>query len=125
MWSDRYSTPESRGTEQRGQDMIEITQNNFEAEVKNSDVPVVLDFWAPWCGPCKSITPVLEKLQAEYGDKIKVGKINIDKEQALAQAFRVRSIPTIIGLVDGDVKDNSVGFRGEQPLRQMFDKLIG
>jgi thioredoxin len=105
--------------------MIEITQNNFEAEVKNSDVPVVLDFWAPWCGPCKSITPVLEKLQAEYGDKIKVGKINIDKEQALAQAFRVRSIPTIIGLVDGDVKDNSVGFRGEQPLRQMFDKLIG
>lgn len=105
--------------------MLEITAANFEAEVKNSDVPVVLDFWAPWCGPCKAITPVLEKLSQEYGEKVKIAKVNIDKEQALAQAFRVRSIPAIMGLVDGDVKDSSVGFRGEQPLREMIDKLIG
>ncbi|MEC9400689.1 MAG: thioredoxin [Myxococcota bacterium] len=103
--------------------MIEITASNFDNEVKNSDVPVILDFWAPWCGPCKSITPILEKLSGEYGGKVKVGKVNIDSEPALAQAFRVRSIPTIIGLVGGEVQDNSVGFRGEQPLREMFEKL--
>ena len=103
--------------------MIEITSANFDSEVKNSDVPVILDFWAPWCGPCKSITPILEKLSGEYGGKVKVGKVNIDSEPALAQAFRVRSIPTIIGLVGGEVQDNSVGFRGEQPLREMFEKL--
>jgi thioredoxin 1 len=104
-------------------EMIEITASNFDNEVKNSDVPVILDFWAPWCGPCKSITPILEKLSGEYGGKVKVGKVNIDSEPALAQAFRVRSIPTIIGLVGGEVQDNSVGFRGEQPLREMFEKL--
>lgn len=105
--------------------MIEITAANFQEEVKNSDVPVIIDFWAPWCGPCKSLTPVLEKLSNEYDGKIKVAKVNIDQEPQLAQAFNVRSIPMIVGLVGGDVRDNSVGFRGEQPLRQMFEKLIG
>ena len=105
--------------------MIEITKGNFDKEVKDSEVPVVLDFWAPWCGPCKSITPILEKLSEEYDGKVKVGKINIDEQPDLAAAFRVRSIPTVVGVIDGEVKDNSVGFRGEQPLREMFDKLSG
>lgn len=105
--------------------MIEITKGNFEAEVRDSEVPVVLDFWAPWCGPCKSITPILEKLSEEYDGKVKVGKVNIDEQPDLAAAFRVRSIPTIVGVIDGEVQDNSVGFRGEQPLREMFDKLSG
>jgi thioredoxin 1 len=103
--------------------MIEITKDNFEAEVMQSDVPVVIDFWAPWCGPCRSVAPVLEKLSTEYGAKIKVGKINIDNERELAEAFRVQSIPTIMGVVGGEVREQSVGFRGEQPLRVMFDAL--
>ena len=105
--------------------MLEVTASNFESEVKKSAIPVIVDFWAPWCGPCRNITPILEKLAAEYDGRVKVVKVNIDQEQQLAQAFQVRSIPMIVGLVDGDVRDNSVGFRGEQPLREMFDKLAG
>lgn len=105
--------------------MLEITKDNFEAEVIQSEVPVVLDLWAPWCGPCRSVAPVLEKLASEYAGKVKVAKINIDNEPELAQAFRVQSIPTIIGMQGNEVKDMQVGFRGEQPLRQMFDKLQG
>ena len=102
---------------------LDVTENTWDSAVLQSEMPVLADFWAPWCGPCKSITPILEKLSGEYGGKVKVGKVNIDSEPALAQAFRVRSIPTIIGLVGGEVQDNSVGFRGEQPLREMFEKL--
>ena len=105
--------------------MIEITAENFEKEVTQSEVPVILDFWAPWCGPCKSITPVLESLSDEYAEQVKVGKVNIDAQPQLAQAFRVRSIPMIVALKGGDVQDSSMGFRGEGPLREMFDKLIG
>lgn len=103
--------------------MLSITKDNFESEVAKSDIPVVVDMWAPWCGPCRSLTPILEKLAGEYDGKVKVVKINIDDEPELAQAFRVQSIPTIIGLVSGEVKDLQVGFRGEAPLRKMFDSL--
>ena len=104
--------------------MLEITKENFEDEVKNSDVPVVLDFWAPWCGPCRAVTPVLENLAAEYAGQVKVAKINIDEQRTLATAFRVQSIPTIIVMKDGDVTDTSVGFRGEAPLRTMFQNAL-
>lgn len=103
--------------------MLDITKENFESEVANSDIPVVVDMWAPWCGPCRSVAPVLEKLAGEYEGKVKVVKINIDNEPELAQAFRVQSIPTIIGLVGGEIKDLQVGFRGEAVLRKMFDAL--
>lgn len=103
--------------------MLDVTESNFDSEVKQSEIPVVLDFWAPWCGPCRNITPLLEKLSQEYDGKVKVAKVNIDNEQKLAQAFGVRSIPMIVGLVNGDVRDNTVGFRGEQPLREMFERL--
>ena len=103
--------------------MLKVTESNYVNEIKESDVPVVLDFWAPWCGPCKAITPVLEKLEQEYGSKVKIGKVNIDDEPALAQAFRVRSIPMIVTIVDGEVQEQSVGFRGEGPLREMIDRL--
>lgn len=105
--------------------MIEITKDNYKTEVTESDIPVVLDFWAPWCGPCRSIAPILEKLESEYGGKVKVGKINIDQEQSLARAFKVTNIPTIISVEKGEVQDTSIGFRGEGPLRQMFVNLNG
>lgn len=105
--------------------MIEITKDNFESEVTKSDVPVVLDFWAPWCGPCRSITPILEKLSGEFGEKVKVGKINIDQQPDLARAFRVTSIPTIVAVKSGEVTDTSVGFRGEAPLRALFEGFTG
>jgi len=103
--------------------MIEITKDNFKAEVSESEIPVVLDFWAPWCGPCRSVAPVLEKLEGEWEGKVKVGKINIDEHPDLARSFRVTSIPTIISVSGGEVQDTSVGFRGETPLRKLFETL--
>lgn len=75
---------------------IHINKNNFQSEVINSDKPVLLDFWAPWCGPCRMVGPVLEEIAEEHSD-IKVGKINVDEEQELAAQFQIMSIPTLIG----------------------------
>ena len=103
---------------------ITITEDNYEEEVTNSDLPVVVDLWAPWCGPCKALSPVLDKLADEYEGDIKVGKINIDEEPRLAEAFNARSIPLVVGLKGDEVQDVVRGFRGEPPLRELFDKLI-
>lgn len=106
-------------------DAIELTSTNFEDEVVNGDLPVVVDLWAPWCGPCRSIAPILDKLAAEYDGKVKVAKVNVDEEPELAQAFNVQSIPMVVAMKGRDVQDVSVGFRGEQPLRELFEKLSG
>ncbi len=102
--------------------LTEITADNFDTEVAESDVPVIVDLWAPWCGPCKSLTPILEKLAAEYDGKVKVGKVNVDEQPELAQAFRVQSIPMLVALKGQDVTDHQIGFRGEGAVRQMFEK---
>lgn len=103
---------------------IELTSDNFEAEVAESDIPVVVDLWAPWCGPCRSIGPILDKLATEYDGKVKVAKVNVDDQPELAQAFNVSSIPMVVAMRGRDVEDVSIGFRGEQPLREMFEKLV-
>lgn len=102
---------------------IVLTADNFETEVVNSDVPVVVDLWAPYCGPCKAISPILDKLAAEYDGKVKVAKCNVQEERELAQAFNVHSIPMVVAMRGRDVQEVSMGFRGEAPLRQMFEKL--
>ena len=104
---------------------VTITEDNFNEEVTNSDLPVVVDLWAPWCGPCKALSPVLDKLADEFSGQVKVGKINIDEEPKLAQAFQARSIPMVIGMKGEDVQDVVMGFQGEPPLRELFDKLVG
>lgn len=102
---------------------VEITKDNFETEVTESEVPVIVDLWAPWCGPCRALSPVLDKLATEYDGKVKVGKINIDDEPELAQAFRARSIPMVVGMKGNDVQDVVMGFQGEPPLRKLFETL--
>lgn len=102
--------------------LTEITADNFDTEVAESDLPVIVDLWAPWCGPCKSLTPILEKLAGEYDGKVKVGKVNVDEQPELAQAFRVQSIPMLVALKGQDVTDHQIGFRGEGAVRQMFEK---
>jgi len=88
--------------------VLKITKENFEAEVLRSEKPVLLDFWAFWCGPCRMVAPVLEEVAKEAPD-IKVGKINVDEEQELAQQFRVMSIPTLMVLKNGKIVNQSVG----------------
>lgn len=89
---------------------ININQTNFPAEVLRSDRPVLLDFWAPWCGPCRMVGPILEKIAAERPD-VKVGKVNVDEQPELASQFSVMSIPTLVVMKDGKVANQTVGAR--------------
>ncbi len=106
--------------------MIDVTVENFEAEViaASSQIPVLLDFWAPWCGPCKSLGPVLEKLELDYAGRFKLVKINSDDEQQLSQAFGIRSIPTCVLMMDGKPVDGFMGALPEGKLREFLDKHL-
>ena len=99
---------------------VEITDDNFETEVIKSDKPVLIDFWAVWCGPCKIIAPVVEELASEYEGKIKVGKLDVDENQQSSIKYGVRSIPTLLIFKDGKVKDTIIG---AVPKSQIVQKL--
>ena len=99
---------------------ITITMENFEQEVIKSDKPVLIDFWATWCGPCKMIAPIVEEIAEEYEDKIKVGKVNVDEEPDLTQSFGISSIPTLVLMRDGKAADMMVGLRTKEQIVAMF-----
>ena len=99
---------------------LKITRENFENEVMKSDIPVLIDFWAPWCGPCRMMGPIIEQLAEEYEGKAKVGKVNVDEEGELSQAFGVMSIPTIVRGEDGKVVKQAVGARPKAEVEAML-----
>ncbi|MDR0323022.1 MAG: thioredoxin [Treponema sp.] len=101
-----------------------ITDSNFEAEVLQSPVPVLLDFWAEWCGPCKAISPVIEEIAGEYSDRLKVGKINVDKNSILAEKHGIVSIPTLILYKDGVLTSQKSGAMPKNNIVAMFKDLI-
>lgn len=99
---------------------LKITRENFENEVMKSNIPVLIDFWAPWCGPCRMMGPIIEQLAEEYVGKAKVGKVNVDEEGELSQAFGVMSIPTIVLVKDGKVVKQAVGARPKPEVEAML-----
>jgi len=101
-----------------------VTGANFETEVVKSDVPVLLDFWASWCGPCRMIGPFIEELAAEYNGRLKVGKINVDEEGDLATRHGVVSIPTLVVYKNGEIANQAVGAFPKQNIEALFKDLI-
>ena len=97
---------------------------NFETEVVKSEVPVLVDFWAPWCGPCKMIGPIIEELAGEYEGKAKVGKVNVDDNQDLAAKFGIRGIPTVVLFKGGEIAGSFVGLRPKEDLAGALDEAL-
>ena len=95
-----------------------VTDDNFEEEVLKSEIPVVVDFWAPWCGPCHQIGPILEELSSEYEGKVRIAKVNIDENQKYAAAFGVRGIPALFFIKDGSVVANQAGAAPKSKLEE-------
>ena len=106
-----------------GDATLTITDDNFEEEVMKSDVPVMVDFWAPWCGPCKMAGPVIDELAEEHKGKIKIGKLNVDENIEHPGKFGVMSIPTVIMFKDGKEVDRKIGFGGKQGYEELLKKV--
>lgn len=103
---------------------ITITKENFEAEVMKTDKPVLIDFWATWCAPCKMLSPIIAEIAKEYDGRVKVGKINVEEQGELAMAFQVSSIPTVIVMKEGKVTNMSVGYRPKEQIAALLRENI-
>ena len=103
--------------------IVTLTQENFAHEVIQCPTPVLVDFWAEWCGPCKMIGPILNELAEEYQGRVKIGKVNIDEHQGLAAEYGIRAIPTLLLFDKGQVADQIVGLRSKRDLKASFDRV--
>jgi thioredoxin 1 len=104
--------------------VTEVTDNNFQSEVLESEVPVLVDFWAPWCGPCRRVSPVVEEIASERGEALKVVKLNIDENQETAVKFNVMSIPTLMVFNHGEVKKTVIGAYPKKKLEEELDPAL-
>jgi thioredoxin 1 len=103
--------------------IVTLTQENFAQKVLQSQSPVLVDFWAEWCGPCKMIAPLLDELADEYQGKVSIGKVNIDEQQALATQYGIRAIPTLLLINKGQVAEQMVGAKSKRDLKASLDRV--
>ena len=104
-------------------DIIEVGDSSFEAEVLQSDKPVLVDFWAPWCGPCRAIAPIVEELAEDFGDKVKFTKCNVDENPTTPTKYGIKSIPTLIFFKDGEIQDKVIGIVAKSRLEEMISQV--
>jgi len=105
------------------ENIVTLTDANFEPEVLKSSTPVLVDFWAEWCGPCKMLSPLIDELATEYAGKVKIGKVNIDEHQGVAAQFRINSIPTLLFFKNGQVVDQVIGMKSKKDFKAKLDQL--
>jgi thioredoxin len=103
--------------------IVTLNETNFKKEVVESPIPVLVDFWAEWCGPCKMIAPILDELASEYDGKVKFGKVNVDESQTVATEYGIRAIPTLLLFKDGQVEETIVGFRPKRDFKSKLDAV--
>ena len=104
------------------ENIIELDSSNFESTISDTSVPVVVDFWAPWCGPCKSIAPILEELASELGESVKIFKVNVDNNSEIATKYEIRAIPTILVFRNGEIAETIVGLTSKDDLKAKLVK---
>lgn len=104
--------------------IVELNDASFDSEVISSDKPVLVDFWAPWCGPCKALGPVIDEISNDFVDKVKVGKVNVDENPEISMKFGIRSIPTLIVFKDGEVQEQIVGAVPKSEIEKALEKFV-
>ena len=100
---------------------VVLTKDNFKNEVLESDIPVLVDFWATWCGPCRMLSPIIEEIAEEYEGSVKVGKVNVDDEPDLSAQYGIESIPTVMYFRNGEVSDTAIGYRPKSEFEKMIN----
>ena len=106
------------------ENVIEYNDQNFDSDVLEAGTPVLVDFWAVWCGPCKAIAPIVEEIANDYSDKVKVGKMDVDRNNQVAMKFGIRSIPTLLVFNNGEVVDQIIGNVGKESIESMLNKAL-
>jgi thioredoxin 1 len=104
--------------------IVELNDSSFDTEVINSEKPVLVDFWAPWCGPCKALGPVIEEISNDFVDRVKVGKVNVDENPEISMKFGIRSIPTLIVFKNGEVQDQIIGAVPKSEIEKALEKVV-
>ena len=106
------------------ENILELTSENFDEKVINSDIPVIVDFWAEWCGPCKALVPTLDKIAEDYKGKAIIGNVNVEQYQEIAQEYNVRNIPNLLIFQSGEVQESLVGLAPEHKITEVLNKFI-